>query len=118
MNLVVKNIYDVIKCNTVLHKLYEQQILFTINVAHKIYKLKEELSEIENLMFERWNILFGEDYDITKFDEDQIKIYNATLQTEVEIDLYNITSEDILNNEDAKLSLQDIETINLFFKNI
>lgn len=117
MKTIVKNVYDIIKCNTVLYKLYEQQILFPLNVAHKIYKLKEELGEIENLMFERWNILFGENYEIANFDDEQIQIYNATLQTEVEIGVPDISLEEIVKSE-AKLTLQDFETLNLFFKNM
>lgn len=101
-----------------MHKLYEQQILLPLNVAHKIYKLKEELSEIENLMFERWVLLFGDDYNIADFNNEQIQLYNATLQAEVEVDIPNISLEDIVSNKEAKLTLQDIEIINLFFKDI
>lgn len=118
MKTAVKNVYEIIKCNTVLHKLFEQQVLLPLNNAYKIYKLKEELTEIENLMFERWNILFGENYNIAEFDEEQIYLYNTTLQTEVEISIPNISLEEIVNNDKAKLSLQDIETLSLFFKDI
>lgn len=115
---MIKSIFEILKFNTVLHKLYEQRIDFTINIAYKIHKLIEELNEIETLIFERWEILFGQDYDINNFNEEQIELYNLTLKSEIEINFYGLKPEDIFENKKAMLSIQDIEVINDFFKTI
>lgn len=115
---MLKTIFDILNFNTVLHKITEQQICFPINIAYKLFKLKKEIDEIEELIFERWEILFGKDYNVEMFNEEQIQVYNLTLQSEVEIDIYDLKKENILSNENAFLSIKDVETINLFFKDI
>ena len=77
-------------------------------------KLKKELDEIEELMLERWNILFGKDYNVEKFTEDEIILYNTTLETLVDIDIYGLTVNDLTNNSTVHLSLSDLENIILF----
>ena len=44
--MITRRIYDVMTCNNVLTKLVEQQINFSINIAYKLHKLKNELYEI------------------------------------------------------------------------
>lgn len=113
---MTKKLFDVLRFNTVLFKLIDQQVCFPLNIAYKLFKLKKELTEIEELMFDRWEVLFGKDYNIENFSEEQIQLYNITLQTEINIDLFDLNKEDIFNNEKASLSIQDIEIINIFFK--
>lgn len=114
---MVKTIFEILKFNTILHKLIKQQISFPINISYKLFKLKEELNEIESLIFERWDILFGENYDINELNDEQITLYNVTLQSEIEIDFFGLKKEDIISNTEAKLTIQDIEIVNIFFKN-
>ena len=106
-----RSIYDIMLMNTILYKLYSQQINYNINIAYKIFKLKTELDEIEHLMIERWKILFGENYKIESFNEDEILLYNTTLQVQVDIDLYDLTINDITNSNQVKLPINDISTI-------
>lgn len=104
-----RTIYQIMLTNTIIHKLYEDQINFEINVAYKLYKLKKEFDEIEELMFDRWRILFGDSYDIKEFNEDEILLYNSTLQVEIETDLYELTIDEIIKNNKTNLSISDIE---------
>ena len=112
--MVKRSIYQIMLANTVIHNLFNQQINYPINIAYNILKLKKELDEIEELMLERWNILFGKNYNVEKFTEDEIILYNTTLETLVDIDIYGLTVNDLTNNSTVHLSLSDLENIILF----
>lgn len=103
-------------CNNVIYKLLEQQISYPINVAYKIYKLKKELDEIEQLMYDRWNILFGSDYDITTFTEEEITLYNTTLQAQLDVDLFELSINQVTHNNTVELTISEMETLYNFLE--
>lgn len=109
-----KTIFEIFKCNTIIYKLIEQQITYPINVAYKILRLKKQFDEIETLMRERWILLFGNDYDETNFNEEQISVYNTTLQTTIDIDLFQLKIEEVINNEIIKLTIDEVDFLNDF----
>lgn len=111
-----RSIYNIMLCNNVIYKLIQQQINYTVNIAYKIFKLKKELDEIEQLMLERWECIFGKEYDINQFTDEEIKTYNMTLNVEIDVDCYDLTIEDIVNNDKVSLSIEDIEIIDNFLK--
>src|SRR5574344_201812 len=94
--MITRRIYDVMTCNNVLTKLAEQQINFSINIAYKLHKLKNELDEIEQLIFQRWELLFGENFNVDTFTQEEITAYNLTLEAEVNIDIYDLKIDDII----------------------
>lgn len=112
---IVKKIYEIMLCNTVLHKLLQQNLKFKINTAYKLYKLKNQFDEIEQLVNERWKLLFGEYYNIENLSDEQIVIYNLTVESEIEIDTFDLDIETILTDCEVQISLKDIETIDKFF---
>lgn len=111
-----KNIYEIIKCNNIIYKLIEQQINYPVNIAYKLCKLKKELDEIELLMDERWILLFGKDYNIEDFTEDEIILYNTTLSAIMDIDTFQLSIEEITNNSNVKLTISEIEYMTDFLK--
>ena len=111
-----RSVYDIIKSNNVIYKLIEQQINYTVNVAYKLYKLKKELDEIELLMNERWVTLFGEDYNTDNFTQEEVILYNATLMAVMDIDTFQLSIEEVVGNDEIKLSLNEVEIIDNFLK--
>lgn len=114
--IVTRRIYDIMTCNNVLSKLIEQQINFSINVAYKLYKLKKELDEIEQLMFQRWELLFGENFDANTFTQEEITAYNLTLEAEADIDIYDLKVDDIISNKQVKLTIDEVGIIDRFLE--
>lgn len=109
--MVKRSVYEIMLMNTVLYKLYEQQINYAVNIGYKIYKLKNELDEIEHFMIERWKMLFGENYNVEAFTEEEVVLYNTSLQVQIDINIYNLTVEEITNNNQVNLTLNNIETV-------
>lgn len=112
--MVEKSIYDIMLCNNIIYKLFEQQINYPVNIAYKLYKLKKDFDEIETLMIDRWKILFGEDYNVEEFNDEQITLYNATLTTKVGIDIHGLTISEITDNDKVTLSISDVEYLDKF----
>ena len=113
---ITRKIYDVMTCNNVLTKLVEQQIDFSINIAYKLHKLKNELDEIEQMIFQRWELLFGENFDADTFTQEEITAYNLTLEAEVNIDIYDLKIDDIISNKQVKLTINEIGIIDKFLE--
>lgn len=109
-----KSVYQAMLCNNVLFKLYRQKLEFPIGLSYKIYKLRKQLDELEMMMDERWEALFGKDFCTGNFTDEQIALYNSTLQALVEIDTFGLSVDEIASNENAKLSIQDIEILGNF----
>ena len=114
--MITRRIYDVMTCNNVLTKLVEQQINFSINIAYKLHKLKNELDEIEQLIFQRWELLFGENFDADTFTQEEITAYNLTLEAEVNIDIYDLKIDDIISNKQVKLTIDEVGIIDKFLE--
>lgn len=114
--MITRRIYDVMTCNNVLTKLVEQQINFSINIAYKLHKLKNELDEIEQLIFQRWELLFGENFNVDTFTQEEITAYNLTLEAEVNIDIYDLKIDDIISNKQVKLTIDEVGIIDKFLE--
>lgn len=114
--MVKKRIYDIIIFNKILTKLYEQEINYPINISYMLYKLKNELDEIENFIFLRWENLFGENFNIENFTDNEMLLYNTTLDIEIDVDLFNLSLNDITNNDKVKITIQEIQIIDNFLK--
>ncbi len=114
--MVKRKIYDIMLFNNILAKLYEQQVNYPINISYKLYKLKNELDEIDNFMFLRWESLFGENFDTENFTEDEILLYNSTLNVEIEVDLFKLSLNDIIDNDKVEITMQEIQVIDNFLR--
>lgn len=108
-------LYKVLRLLPVIEKLLGQQIEYPVSTAYKIYKLYKEITDIENITFDRMRMLFGEDIDFTKLTESQKSVYQALLDSDMDIDDIDISADDLVSGN-AKLTVNDIETIDFFLK--
>lgn len=114
---MILKIYQIIKANRSLECLINQQIVYNINVAYKIYKLKKELDEIEFYAFDRLNMLFP-NIDINNLTDEQNIIYTSILESDIELNINYLTKEEILSEDNIMISVDDITNIlSLFEKN-
>lgn len=107
-------IYQVIKSNRSIELLIQQECLYNINIAYKIYKIKKELDEIESYTFNRLNLLCP-NIDITNMTEIETDLYNTILNTMIEVNIPYLTEDELLSSDEVKLSIDDINNILLLF---
>ena len=103
-------IYKILKINIVLERLIEQDCKYEINTSYKLYKLKKEINNIENYIFDRFYKLFN-GKELEQLSNNERIIYNTILDSTIEINIPNISVEDILKNKEIKMSVQEIEII-------
>lgn len=112
---MTKSIYEIMTCNNVLNKLKENNEKYKLGTAYKINKLIKQFNEIEDMMHERWKIMFGEGYVLEQLNENQILTFNGSLMTVIDVDLFGLTFDDFITEEDMSLSLSETETLENFF---
>jgi hypothetical protein len=109
-------IYQIIKANRSLETLISQQNLYNINIAYKLYKTKKELDEIENYAFERLSLICP-NIDLNNPNEDELLVHNTIINSQIELNIPTLTEEELLSNNEIKLSIEDIENIlNIFIE--
>lgn len=112
---MTKSIYEIMTCNNVLNKLKENSVKYSIGTAYKINKLIRQFNEIEDMMHERWDDMFGEGYVLEQLNENQILTFNGTLMTAIDVDLFGLKFDDFITEEGMSLSLSETETLEKFF---
>lgn len=108
---MVLKIFEMFRLGSVIEQLKAQKINYPISTAYKLVKISEEIEEMEKMVFERVDLVIHKDLnDFDSFTDDEKKIYEVILVSEIEIDLKDLKIEDILSDE-AKLSIEDTKTI-------
>lgn len=112
--MVVK-IYEALNVLPIIEKLIQQELEYPISTAYKLHKLQEEIEEIETLLFNRFELLFGKQIDFTKLDDKQKTIYQTVMNSDIDILINSISINDIIN-DNAKLTTNEISELDNFLK--
>lgn len=102
--------------NNIIYKLIEQQIHYPINIAYKIYKLKQVFDDVENIMMARWNSLLGENFDMDNLTDEQYAIYAATISADIDVDLMGLTVDELVDNDKVVITITDMERLSQILK--
>ena len=110
--LQIGQIFD---CNRVIYKLIEQQTNFPIYVGIKLYSIYKKFDEIEEYVFKVMEMTF-ENFDFNIMTEEQKIFFNKLLREEVELDFEKITIDCFENNDNVKLSIDEIDKLMIILK--
>lgn len=105
-------ISDVLCCNKVLYKIYEQKSNFTANIGFKIFKLMKQFDEVEEYLFDLIEKCFGT-VDITNMTEEQKQFYFGAISCEIELDYERIERKHFEENDTLVLNIEDIEALGI-----
>lgn len=99
-----------------IDKIIAQQINLPANIAFALYKLYKQLTEMEEFVFQRLNMICGENVDFNNMTENQKILYSSVFDSEITIDLEdNINIEKVVKNSKINLTIQDIDNLNNIF---
>lgn len=112
---MVAKIHEALNVLPIIEKLIRQELEYPISTAYKLHKLHEEIEEIETLLFNRFELLFGKQIDFTKLDDKQKTIYQTVMNSDIDILINNISINDIIN-DNAKLTTNEIAELDNFLK--
>lgn len=99
-----------------IDKIIAQQINLPANIAFALYKLYKQLTEMEEFVFQRLNMICGENVDFNNMTENQKILYSSVFDSEITIDVEdNIDIEKVVKNNKINLTIQDIDNLNNIF---
>jgi hypothetical protein len=100
----------------VFYELEEQKTKFPLNVGYAVYKMGKQVSEAAEYISDRlFSLIDSERMRMgTMTDEEQI-IYNAVMESEIDLKPFGIRKDEFFENKEAVLSLQEIPYIEELF---
>lgn len=100
----------------VFYELEEQKTKFPLNVGYAVYKMGKQVSEAAEYISNRlFSVIDSERMRMgTMTDEEQI-IYNAVMESEIDIKPFDINKDEFFENKEVALSLQEIPYIEELF---
>ena len=113
--MVIK-VYEAYNMLSVIEKLNKQDLKYPVSVAYKLYKLHEELSNIETFIFDRFTQIFGINIDFESLTNEQQTVYAAILNSDIEISDGIVPKMDEILNDDAELSVEDVKILDELLK--
>ena len=107
-------VHQILKANMSLSEIIAQDSLFSIKVAYSLSKVKHELETAENYVLSRFTSICG-DIDFENMTENQKIIYKTISESDIDIEIPIISINEITENNDAKISVRDMENIECLF---
>ena len=105
-------VYQVLKCNEVLYKMFEQRNTFPISVGLKLNRIYKQFNEVEEYVFSLMDKTF-ENFEWMKMTDEQTIFYNGLLSEEIELDYEKIPSCCFENNDKLMLTMEDINNLEI-----
>lgn len=107
---------SVFMLDKVFYELEEQKTKFPLNIGYAVYKMGKQVSEAAEYISNRlFSVIDSERMRMgTMTDEEQI-IYNAVMESEIDIKPFDISKDEFFENKEVALSLQEIPYIEELF---
>ena len=105
-------IYQVMDCNKVLFKMYEQKNIFPFSLGFKLFKIMKIFDEVEEYVFNTMDMTFP-NYDWGNLTKEESEFYSKLLTEKIELDFEKIPKEIFENNDKLMLSLEDIGNLSI-----
>lgn len=111
MTKVIK-LADMFSIKKVIEKLIEQQINLPVDISFELFNLHKKMNEMEEFFFQRMNIVFNTEYiDFDELTSSQKLIMNATLDSEIDIEVNVDRLKKLVEYTEVKLTIDDIRVI-------
>lgn len=116
MRLKSQKLFEI---NSSLEKLFSQQVDLPLSVGYAVFKKKKEIQDICQYIADRISMVIpAEHMQSNELNEDELKIYNMILNSEIDIEPFDISADELFSNNKVSLTLKEITDImELFPKN-
>lgn len=101
-------LYEIINLEQAIDELIKHDLSFTFNVSLTIMRNKEACKEITDLFFNRMSKIFDSYeklYDVSLRTEEESIIFNEALNTVVDINIKQLSVNDIVIDDSIKVKL-------------
>lgn len=108
-------IAECFKLNQIINNIISQELSLSANTAYHFFLLNKTLNNIEDFVFKRMEKIFGENFDITKFNNEEKIVYNTILNSVINVELLNVHVDEFLNTE-LKLKIDDFNFLKYIYE--
>lgn len=108
---------DIYAIDQSLYKLVEQQVKLPLNIGYAVYKMYKQVSDIAEYIAERLSFVIDEQrMKLNQLSEEETAIYNAVMESEIDISPFEISREELFGNKEVELNLSEIANIDELFR--
>lgn len=105
-------IFEVINCNRVLFKIFQQKNVLSANFGFKLFKISKIFDEVEEYVVNTMHLTF-DDIDMEHLNDEQIMFYNILISSEIELEYQKIDVSYFEDNSELMLTLEDISNLQI-----
>ena len=110
-------VYEILDIKSAMDSLIENNEKFPMKIGYKICKIERELCEMEDYIFERlFKVIDEEKIRLASMSEEEMVIYQAVMESEMDIDLFGMDKEELFNNNDIKITVDEISALMKLFE--
>ena len=103
-------IIQAFNCNQVILNLFQKQSKFPVSIGFKLLKISKMFDEVEEYVFAIMETTF-KNFCIENMTDDQKLFFNKLMGEEIELEYNKIPISAFQNNDELKLSLDDLEKL-------
>lgn len=108
-------IFEVLNCNRVLFKIFQQKNVLNASFGFKLFKISKIFDEVEEYVVNTMYMTF-DSVDLEKLNDEQINFYNVLISSEIELDYDRVDSSLFEKNDELMLTLEDISNLQIIVK--
>ena len=107
---------NVFMLDNIFYRLEEQQTKFPLNVGYAVHKMAKQVSEAAEYVSNRlFAVIDSERMRLGNMTDEEQIIYNAVMDSEIDIQPFTITKEELFDNKEVALTLKEIESVDELF---
>lgn len=117
MGKITVKVYELYRISDSLNKLLSQDIEYPVKIAYKLYKMNEDINDRTRYVYERLsNIIDSDNMSKNCLSESERIVYDATMNSEIELTPFDFDEKLIFNNDKVKLTVEDVSLLKCLFK--
>lgn len=117
MDKITVKVHELYRISDSLNKLLSQDIEYPVRIAYKLYKMNEDINDRTRYVYERLaNFIDSGNMSKNSLTECEKVMYNATMNSDIELTPFDFDEKVIFDNDKVKLSVEDVSLLKCLFK--
>lgn len=109
-------VFEILDAKAAIDTLMENNEKFNLKIGFKLCQIEQRLSEMEDYIFERlFKVIDEKKIELGEMNEEEMVIYQSVMETEMEVELFGLTRDELINGSDIKIDLNEIKALTKLF---
>lgn len=112
----ILKVFEILDAKAAIDTLMENNEKFNLKTGFKLCQIEQRLSEMEDYIFERlFKVIDEKKIELGEMNEEEMVIYQSVMETEMEVELFGLTRDELINGSDIKIDLNEIKALTKLF---